>query len=260
MSSAPRRLRAIVWELILPVVLFVGWWGWSSASTSMYFAPLPKILSAFVHTWLGAGFNENVVPSLRNFIVGFLLGSFIGIITGVAIGRVRWLRWLFGPITEYLRALPAPAMLPFFILILGIGAQMQIGIIIFGVVFVVLLNAVDGARSIEPTLDDVCTVYRIPLRYRIMRVILPAATPQIIAGLRTGLSLAIVLMVVSEMVAATRGIGFFTLQAQQNFDFVNMWSGMLLLALIGVLVNLLFVWLIERPMLFWQRGVSGTDR
>lgn len=257
MTAAKRHAAALAWELLLPFALLLAWWFWSAARATMYFPSLQSILKSFATTWFGSGFALHVVPSLRNLAVGYLLGAVIGIGLGVAIGRIGWLRWLTMPIVEYVRALPPPALLPFFILILGIGPEMQVGIIAFGVVFVVLLNAIDGARGVEPTLISVCTVYRVPRRYRIAQVILPAASPQIVAGLRTGISLAVVLMVVSEMTAATQGIGFFTLQAQQNFDFVDMWSGMVLLAVIGVVVNLLFAWCVERPVLFWHRGASG---
>lgn len=257
MKSLTRRAGAILWGLILPLALFAAWWIWSVADPGMYFPPLPAILRAFGHTWFGSGFLAHVVPSLRNFIVGYLIASVAGVAIGVAIGRVAWLHWLLGPLIEYARSLPPPALLPFFILVLGIGPEMQVGIIAFGVFFVVLLNTVDGTRSVEPTLLEVAAVYRIPRWYRFTRIILPAASPQIVAGLHTGTSLAVILMVVSEMVAATRGIGFFTLQAQQNFAFTDMWSGMLLLAIIGVVVNLLFERLVERPILFWQRGATG---
>lgn len=252
-----RTIPAMVWELLLPLALFVAWWVWSVTAGQMYFPPLPEILRAFGHTWFGAGFVDHILPSLRNLALGYLLSSAAGIVAGIAIGRNAWLHWLVGPIVEYARSLPPPALLPFFILILGIGSEMQVGIIAFGVFFVVLLNTIDGARSIEPTLLEVSTVYRVPRWLRFTHIILPAASPQIVAGLHTGTSLAVILMVVSEMVAATRGIGFFTLQAQQNFAFADMWSGMLLLAIIGVLVNLLFVRLVERPVLFWQRGAAG---
>lgn len=252
-----KAVVALLWELILPLALFAAWWVWSVTAGQMYFPPLPEILGAFGRTWFGAGFLDHVVPSLRNFAVGYLLASAAGVLIGIAVGRSAWLRWLLGPVIEYARSLPPPALLPFFILILGIGPEMQVGIIAFGVFFVVLLNAIDGASGVEPTLLEVAAVYRIPRWYRFTRIILPAASPQIVAGLHTGTSLAVILMVVSEMVAATRGIGFFTLQAQQNFAFADMWSGMLLLAIIGVAVNLLFVWAVERPILFWQRGAAG---
>ncbi|GAA3754042.1 ABC transporter permease [Microbacterium kribbense] len=257
MNGVTTKTWRVVWELILPVALVVIWWFWSAASTNMYFPPLGDILDSFGRTWFGDGFLQHVVPSLRNLIIGYMIGSVIGIVLGVAIGRVGWLRWLMTPIVEYARALPPPALLPFAILLLGIGPEMQVGIIVFGVVFVVLLNTIDGTRGVEPTLDDVATVYQIPRRYRLTEMLLPAASPQIVAGLRTGISLAVILMVVSEMTAATQGIGFFTLQAQQNFNFTDMWSGMVLLAVIGVLANLLFAWFVERPLLFWQAGANA---
>lgn len=258
MNGVTRRVGSVAWELILVVVIVAAWWFASASSTNMYFPSLQHIMQSFGHNWFGAGFTENIVPSLRNFIVGYLIGSVVGIGLGIAIGRIAWLRWLLTPAVEYIRALAPPALLPFFILILGIGPEMQIGIITEGVLFIVLLNAIDGAKGVEPTLTSVCTVYRIPRWYRFFHVVLPASSPQIVAGLRTGISLAVALMVISEMTAATRGIGFFTLQAQQNFNFVDMWSGMVLLAIIGVIVNLLFVRLVERPVLFWQRGMSGA--
>lgn len=258
MKALARRIGPIAWALILPLVLVTGWWVWSVVDGGMYFPPLPEILRAFAHTWFGGGFLAHVVPSLRNFIVGYLIASAAGVVVGIAVGRLAWLHWLLGPLIEYARSLPPPALLPFFILVFGIGPEMQVGIIAFGVFFVVLLNTIDGTRSVEPTLLEVATVYRVPRWYRFTRIILPAASPQIVAGLHTGTSLAVILMVVSEMVAATRGIGFFTLQAQQNFAFADMWSGMLLLAIIGVVVNLVFERWIEHPILFWQRGAAGA--
>jgi ABC-type nitrate/sulfonate/bicarbonate transport system permease component len=256
-GSPRRRLGSVGWQIILPAALVIAWWLWSARSRSPYFPPLTDILDSFGRTWFGSGFFTHVVPSLVNFAVGYLIGVVIGVALGVAIGRLAWLRWLTSPLVEFLRALPPPALLPFALLILGVGAGMQIGIIAFGVVFVILLNTIDGVRGMEPTLDDVSAVYRIPTRLRLSRMILPAASPQIVVGLRAALSLAVVLMVVSEMTAATHGIGFFTLQAQQNFSYVDMWSGMLLLAVIGVAVNLLFGRFVERPLLFWQQGAAS---
>lgn len=258
MRRVLRGTGSIGWQLILPIVLVVAWWLWSLHSQNPYFPPLRDIMSSFARTWFGSGFTEDIVPSLRNFIVGYLIGVVVGVGVGVAVGRIGWLRWLLSPIIEYTRALPPPAVLPFAILILGVSARMQIGIIAFGSLFVVLLNTIDGVRGVDPQLYEVSAVYQLPRRLRLTRVILSAASPQIMVGLRNGLSLAVLLMMVSEMTAATQGIGFFTLQAQQNFAYVDMWSGMILLAIIGVVVNLLFAAFVERPLLFWQRGAAGA--
>jgi ABC-type nitrate/sulfonate/bicarbonate transport system permease component len=100
-------------------------------------------------------------------------------------------------------------------------------------------------------------MYGIPRRDRLLRVTLPAASPQIFAGMRLSVSLALILMVISEMVASTNGIGFFVLQSQRSFAIAEMWSGILLLGILGYVLNLLFV-LAERKALAWHRGAKAS--
>jgi len=92
---------------------------------------------------------------------------------------------------------------------------------------------------------------------RLRYVTLPAASPQIFAGMRTSLSLALILMVVSEMVASTNGIGYFVLQSQRTFDIPQMWAGILLVGVLGYLLNAVFT-LVEHHLLRWHRGVKGN--
>ena len=87
-------------------------------------------------------------------------------------------------------------------------------------------------------------------------IVLPGASPQIAAGMRTSLSLALIMMVISEMVASTNGIGFFVLQAQRSFAIPEMWSGILLLGILGYVLNLIFI-LVERRVLAWHRGAHS---
>jgi ABC-type nitrate/sulfonate/bicarbonate transport system permease component len=91
----------------------------------------------------------------------------------------------------------------------------------------------------------------------LLRVTLPAAAPQIFAGMRTALSLALILMVISEMVASTNGIGYFVLQSQRSFAIPEMWSGILLLGILGYVLNGLFL-LVERRVLRWHRGARAS--
>jgi ABC-type nitrate/sulfonate/bicarbonate transport system permease component len=124
-------------------------------------------------------------------------------------------------------------------------------------VWPVLLNAIDGVRGIDPTLRETARVYRIPPLQTLLSVVLPAASPRIFAGMRTALSLALILMVISEMEASTNGIGFFILQSQRSFAIPDMWSGMLLLGLIGFAFNAGFVE-VERRVLRWHRGAQSS--
>lgn len=249
------RAASVGWQLILPVGLLVSWWVWSASAQELFFPPLRDILRTFGDTWFGSGFAEHILPSLTNFAIGYAGGVLLGVLVGVAIGLIRRLDDATSAIREYLRALPPPAILPFAILLLGVGPEMKVGVIAFGVFFPVLMNTVDGVRALEPTLSDMSRVYSLPWSYRIRYVLLPSASPQIVAGCRTALSLGILLMVVSEMVASTQGIGYFTLHAQRSFAFTEMWAGILLLALLGYLLNLAFG-LIERRVLHWQIGAA----
>ena len=168
------------------------------------------------------------------------------------------LRRISEPIVEFLRAIPAPALLPFALLVLGVGNDSKIFVIAFVCLWPILLNAVDGVSGVDPTLVDTGRVYRIPASDRLRHVVLPAATPQIFAGMRTSLSLALILMVISEMVASSNGIGYFVLQSQRSFAIPEMWSGIILLGLLGYAFNAVFL-LIERRVLAWHRGARAAS-
>jgi ABC-type nitrate/sulfonate/bicarbonate transport system permease component len=172
---------------------------------------------------------------------------------GVPLGLSRTARQAASPIVEFLRAIPPPALLPLAIVIVGIGNSMKVLIIAFVCLWPVLLNTIDGITGIDPTLNDTTRVYGVRGIDRLRRIVLPAAGPQIFAGMRTSLSLAVILMVISEMVASTNGIGFFVLQSQRSFAIPEMWSGILLLGILGYVLNLVFV-LVERRVLAWHRG------
>jgi ABC-type nitrate/sulfonate/bicarbonate transport system permease component len=188
---------------------------------------------------------------------GFAIAVVLGVVGGLMLGLSARARRAAAPIVEFLRAIPPPALLPFAILVVGVGASMKVFIIAFVCVWPILLNTIDGVTSVDPTLRDTTRVYGIPDRDRIWRVMLPAASPQIFAGLRTAVSLALILMVISEMVASTNGIGYFVLQSQRTFAIPEMWSGILLLGILGYVLNGGFV-LLERRLLRWHRGARAS--
>ena len=115
----------------------------------------------------------------------------------------------------------------------------------------------DGVTGIDPTMRETARSYGVSGRDRLWRIVLPAASPQIFAGMRTSLSLALILLVISEMVASTNGIGFFVLQSQRSFAIPEMWAGILLLGLLGYALNLIFL-LAERRVLAWHRGARAS--
>lgn len=248
-----RRLRDIGLEAGLPVLLVAVWWITSADSQSIYFPPLREILATFADVWLFDRVASDLVPSLIRFTAGFLIAVAGGVALGLLLGLSPAARRATDPIVDFLRTLPKPAIIPPAILFLGVDASMKVFIIAFGAIWPVLLNTVDGVRGIDSDTVDMARVYGLRRSERIRRVVLPAATPQIFAGARLALAIALILMVVSEMVASTDGLGYFVLLSQQTFAIPEMWSGIILLGLIGYLFNGIFV-LTERRALRWHRG------
>lgn len=236
--------------LLVPAAIVVVWWFASAASTSPYFPPLSKILATFAEHWLGDRVVSDVLPSLGRMLAGFGAAVVVGVGLGALLGRLPLVAHAFNPVLQFGRALPATALVPVSIAVLGIGNVPKILLIAFVTVFPVMLNTIDGVRNVDPVLEDVTRSYRLTRRQRLFRVQLPAAAPQVVAGVRVALGVAFVMMIVTELIAATNGIGFVTLIAQQSFRVPLMWSGMLLLGILGVAVNGLFL-MAERRLLRW---------
>jgi len=252
-----RRALGAALEVAVPLVLLALWALWSADSTVYYFPPLTDILETFADTWLFERVGSDVVPSLTRLALGYGIAVAIAVGLGLALGLSHRLRRALDPTVQFLRSIPPPALLPFGILVLGVGTSMKVFIIAFVCVWPVLLNTVDGVAGVDPLLRETADVYGIGRRDRVLRVILPAAAPQVFAGMRTSLSLALILMVISEMVASTNGIGYFVLQSQRSFDMPEMWSGILLLGLLGYGLNAVFM-IVERRILRWHRGARAS--
>lgn len=257
MSVGRRRVLATALEIAVPVLVLVVWGVWSAGSTTYYFPPLTDILSTFKDTWLFSRVGSDVVPSLLRMGAGFAIAALVGVAAGLLLGLSRRARLAAAPIVEFLRAIPPPALLPFAILVIGVGNAMKVFVIAFVCVWPILLNTLDGVRGVDLTLQETTRAYRIPWIDRLRGVVLPAASPQIFAGMRTSLSLALIMMVISEMVASTNGIGYFVLQSQRTFAIPEMWSGIFLLGILGYVLNAGFV-LIERRVLRWHRGARAS--
>ncbi len=252
-------IRRVVMTVTLPVLIVAGWWIASADSTDPFWPPLKDIYDAFGPTWFEGRVSTDVIPSLLRLAAGYAIALAAGIGLGIFIGSSKAVREYLEPVLEFLRAIPAPVLIPIIMLFAGIGDGMKIIVIAFGCVWPVLLNTVEGVRSVDEVLSDTSTVYRLRWHTKLLNLILRASSPQIFAGARQSLSIGIILMVISEMFAATNGIGFTTLQAQRTFAIPEMWTGIILLGLIGVVLALVFR-IVERRSLAWYLGIRETQR
>jgi len=246
--------------LWMPVALLLLWW-YAPSPRSLYFPPLWVIIDAFRTEWLGNGgqqLSTDLVPSLWHIAAGYAIAVVAGVAIALLLSSVRTLYNASLPLITFFRGLPSPALIPALLLIFGLGDGFKVAIIAFGCMWPVLLNAYDGFQSISSVQLETARSYQIgPLR-EIFMLRLPAASPQIVAGARVALQVSILLMVASEFLAATQGIGYAISAAQSNFDTQGIWSGMLLLGVVGIVLNTLFV-LAERGILYWHTGMTARQ-
>ncbi|PFG48980.1 ABC-type nitrate/sulfonate/bicarbonate transport system permease component [Amycolatopsis sulphurea] len=245
---------------LLFVVLVLLWELVTQLNDSVFFPPPTKIAAAAAKLWfsgpgtqlfLGDAVFQHILPSLARVLGGWLLSVVAGVALGTALGRSRTGMDYVGPLFAFFRAIPPPALVPVFIVLFHIGPGMQIATIIFGALWPVLLNTVDGVRSVDRVKAETARAFRTPRRYWIGLVVLPAALPKIFAGLRLSLSIALILMAISELVGAVDGIGYALLAAQRSFDYDQMWAWIVLLGILGYGFNAALL-AVERRVLGWQ--------
>ena len=223
-----------------------------------FFPPVTDILGTFVALWQNNVFPGHLATTLWRMAVGYAVAAALGTGLGLLMGRWRAVYDLFEPLVEFLRPMPPVALIPVLILLVGIGDEMKIIIVAFASLFPVLLNTVEGVRGVHPTLLDVARTFRYGEADLLRRVILPAALPQIMAGLRISLAIALIVALVSEMIGATAGLGYFVLQAQRGLRIRDMYAAIVLLALLGFTLNWLFL-LVEARVLAWHRASTGQE-
>ena len=271
MSARPRlaaRVRSvgagILFAVGLPALILIAWQVLAkkpdeAVGTEKFYPDPLTVGRAFVDNWIGPAFVEEVLPSLYRLGVGIVVSIVVGIAAGTIIGLLPWLRDLTEPVLEFFRAIPPPAIIPIVMLLLGITDTMKIAVIVSGAVWPILLNTIDGVRSCDSVMTETAAAFRITWWQRLWFLVLPAASPRIMAGVRQGLSVALILMVISEMFASSSGLGYRIVYFQRNFLIAESWSGIVLLGLTGVLLAVVFGF-VERRVLRWYHGMREVER
>lgn len=249
------RALTRVW---LFVVMFGVWWVWSAGSKSVYWPPLESIVKALWTQWATGPARANLASGVEHLVAGYAIAAALGIGLGMALWALRYVREATSPYVYFLYVLPAVVLVPAAETLFGLGFSMKVVLIAFAAMWPTLLNTVDGMRGVDDVKLDTSRVLGLPRWRNALQVVLPAAGPQIVAGLRNSLQVAIILMVVSEWQASTDGIGAYLSDAQQSFDYVGLWSGIFVVAIIGIVANLLFV-LAENRILHWHYGARAVE-
>lgn len=257
--SSLRRTVTSVWRLWFFAVILVCWWFLSADSTNTFFPPLKNILTQLWDLWVLGDARSQLWSSLEHFAVGYVIAGVGGVLIGALLWKFHRVGDAVSPVLYFIYVIPTAALLPAIMAIMGIGASMQITIIVLAAIWPTLLNTLDGMRGTDPIKIDTARAMHLSSTRTVWTVVLPGAMPQIMAGLRHSLQIGVIMMVVSELVASESGIGFFILEAQQRFAITDMWTGIIVLALIGSVLTFLFI-LIERVVLAWYLGARAVEQ
>ena len=220
--------------------------------TNVIFSPVPSLIAGDLARIVMSG--EIVQPMLATvglFLAGYLLACAAGVVFGLLLGYNRAAYALLEPLLELLRPIPKPALLPPLILLFGLGAPMKIAIVFLGAVFPVLINTVQGVRSIDPVLIDVARTFRHRPIGIVLKVVLPACLPIILAGMHVSLGIGLVLVILAEMLTGAHGLGAHIVDLQRLFRVQEMYAWIVVLAMLGLALVGCFTW-IEAKLIFWN--------
>jgi len=250
-----------------------NWLGWSSFASllmfwelgaratpklQLYFPPVSRIVAALVEALAAGSITSHSLVTLGRFAEGFLLAALLAVLAGVMLGYFRLLHGLLATLIELLRPMPSVAIIPVAILLLGIGDGMIVSVTVYACIWPILINTIDGVRHIDPTLIDTGRTFGLS-RWRILwQIILPGASPYIATGLRIGLSIALILVTTAEMIAGSKGLGFFILDEERAMNSANMYAGIGVVAMLGYGLNRLFL-TIERRAMKWRHGMMARQ-
>jgi NitT/TauT family transport system permease protein len=245
--------RELVWRFGA-ITLFLALWELLprvGLISTAFVPPFSKALMALAKGLLAGELGRHLLWSLGRSLAGFSLALCVGLPLGFVLGRFRKLESYLDPLIQVFRQTSAFALFPLFILLLGIGEVSKVAIIFYGAQWYVLLNTISGVKDVDPLLIKLARSLRLSHLQLFRKIILPAALPTIFTGLRLSATLSILIIVSAEMMGASEGLGLVLVTAQYNFDVLQMYAAIMLLALIGYATNALLV-LLEKRLTGWK--------
>lgn len=218
----------------------IGLWWLISFSGLANPALLPgpgKVINAFVEMTMDGTIFKHIAVSVARALGGFLLAAVIAIPLGILIGRSRWVFAIVDPWVEILRPVPPIAFLPLVVLWFGIGETSKLVVVAYGAMFPILINTVYGVRSIENSLIRAARALGASSRQIFYLVVLPAAVPSVVTGLRLGAGMAIFVLVAAELLGSSAGLGWLIMDSREHFFTDRIMVGIVSLGVVGYLIN-----------------------
>jgi ABC-type nitrate/sulfonate/bicarbonate transport system permease component len=240
-----------VWSAVSGAVVLLGLF-------NPIFLPGPwMVLGKVIQLGASGQLWGHVGATLERVAIGFAGGALLALSLGLPAGYYPRVRNLLEPVVELLRPIPPLAMLPLFIVWVGIGEGSKIGFITYATFFPMFLTTVHAVQQVDPLLLRAAASLGARRGQLFFRVILPASLPEIFTGIRLGVALSFFVIVISEFIAAEEGLGFLINDGRNFFLVPQMLGAAVLLGLLGYASNALVVLLFERRLLRWEHPASS---
>jgi ABC-type nitrate/sulfonate/bicarbonate transport system permease component len=252
LGRAFRRTRLS--GVCLVVALLLLWeasvqWGWIESDNWPAFS---AVLVSFVRGIENGELVTAIWSSLWRMARGYAAGCALAVAMGVLLAAWRPARLTLQPLIEFVRPIPAPAIIPPLMFLLGVDDGLKIFVVAFATFFPVLVNTMSGVASVDAVYHQVARTFGVTSAAILWRVVMPAALPHILAGMRISLALALIVTVVVELVAGSQGIGYYVISMQFASRAADMYAAIVLLTAVGYALNRGFV-AFEARALHWSR-------
>jgi NitT/TauT family transport system permease protein len=251
-SGIPPNLRWMLMaiSIITPLVLWavVSSQGW----VKPLFLPSPMaVWQAIADLWGSGDLQKDIIYSVLRVLIGFILAVIVSIPLGIMMGTFGSIRALFEPIIGILRYMPAPAFIPLLVLYFGVGEIPKVLLIFIGTLFFNTLMIMDAVKFVPKELIEATYTLGGQRPQVVVKVIFPYILPKIIDACRVNIAASWNLVIVSELVAATEGLGRRISVAQRFLNTDQIFAGLIVIGLIGLLIDLCFIWL-QRFLCRWS--------
>lgn len=265
--SKLRRRRTIIQlcQVGFLVVILGGWQLYvGNDSRKIILYGVPSGIVGRLHTWIVEGtaigsLGDQIWVTLEEALIGFLIGTALGIVAGIALGRIRFLADVFSPYIKVLNSIPRIVLGSVFVLAFGLGIESKVLLVIVLVFFGVFFNAFQGVREVDRNLVANATILG-GSRWQVTRqVVLPSAFTWIVASLHVSFGFALIGAIVGEFLGGSQGLGVLIKNAQGTFDANGVWAAMVIMAIVALIAEWLITKLENRLLRWRPPQLSGPD-
>lgn len=251
------RLAIIATQVMILVIILAAWQFGVTDASLPYFSRPSLVVAKLYELLTHQDIYRHMYVTLAEIALGYALGAGFGLVLGFVLGRSSFLSAALEPYIMGLYSIPKIALAPVFIVWLGLGMASKVAVVFVASFFLVFFNTYSGLLSINEELVRLARLMGASWPQTVMRVILPAAAPQIFLGLRTAVPYAVIGAVIGEYIGASEGLGYFILYASQTYDAPSLFAGIIILVAIVFLANFALNRL-EGRMIRWRKAAGQT--